>query len=159
MAEGNKLCVGFFSLKILCCHDDTWFHLNLTFLKPWANQCVFHMEIFFWSYANELCIYSRLCLSSSWFHLRLRTDKGSTNLYILLIHCSPNLCWWNYIFTWKPAFLQDACQSFYHPGWLTLCQCYLKMHVVGEGPGAILWVLRHFLSLLSRLLSRYITSG
>ena len=22
------------SLKILCCHDDTWFHLNLTFLKP-----------------------------------------------------------------------------------------------------------------------------
>ena len=20
--------------KILCCHDDTWFHLNLTFLKP-----------------------------------------------------------------------------------------------------------------------------
>ena len=21
------------SLKILCCHDDTWFHQNLTFLK------------------------------------------------------------------------------------------------------------------------------
>ena len=20
----------FFSFKILCCHDDTWFHLNLT---------------------------------------------------------------------------------------------------------------------------------
>ena len=24
------------------------------------------------------------------------------------------------------------------PGILTLCQCYLKMHVVGEGPGASL---------------------
>ena len=23
-----------FPFKILCCHDDTWFHLNLTFLKP-----------------------------------------------------------------------------------------------------------------------------
>ena len=22
------------SLKILCCHNDTWFYLNLTFLKP-----------------------------------------------------------------------------------------------------------------------------
>ena len=38
------------------------------------------------------------------------------------------------------------------PGWLTLCQCYLKMHVVGEGPGATLSVLRHFLSLISSLL-------
>ena len=25
------------SLKILICYEDTWFHLNLTFLKPWAN--------------------------------------------------------------------------------------------------------------------------
>ena len=32
------------------------------------------------------------------------------------------------------------------------CQCYLKMHVVGEGPGATLSVLRHFLSLTSSLL-------
>ena len=38
------------------------------------------------------------------------------------------------------------------PGWLTLCQCYLKMHVVGEGPGATPSVLRHFLSLISSLL-------
>ena len=49
------------SLKILCCHDDTWFHQNLTFLKPWANQCVFLMEMLFLSYVNELCIYPRLC--------------------------------------------------------------------------------------------------
>ena len=56
------------------------------------------------------------------------------------------------VFAWKPAFLQDSCQSFYGPGQLPLCQCYLKMHDVDEGPGAILWVLRHFLSLISRLL-------
>ena len=37
-------------------------------------------------------------------------------------------------------------------GWLTLCQCSLKMHVVGEGPGLTLWVLRHFFSLISSLL-------
>ena len=29
---------------------------------------------------------------------------------------------------------------------------YLKMYVVSEGPGAILWVLRHFLSVISKLL-------
>ena len=46
-------------------------------------------------YATELTelIYPRLFLSSSWFHcLRSRTDKGSTNQHVLLIHCSPNLC-------------------------------------------------------------------
>ena len=26
--------VKFFPFAILCCHDETWFHLNLTFLKP-----------------------------------------------------------------------------------------------------------------------------
>ena len=55
----------------------------------------------------------------------------------------------NYVFAWKSAFLQYSCQLFYGPGWLTLCQCYLKMHVVGEGPGATLSVLRFFLSLIS----------
>ena len=35
---------------------------NLTFLKPWTNQCFFLMEIFVLSYVNEPCIYSRLCL-------------------------------------------------------------------------------------------------
>ena len=35
-----------------------------------------------------------------------------------------------------------------------MCQCYLKMHVVGEGSGASLWVLRHSLSLISRLLEK-----
>ena len=47
---GNRLQV---SLKILCCHDNTWFPLNLTFLKLWASQCVFLTEMFFLSYVNE----------------------------------------------------------------------------------------------------------
>ena len=34
------------SLKILCCHGDTWFPLSLTFLKPWVNQGIFLMEMF-----------------------------------------------------------------------------------------------------------------
>ena len=55
-------------------------------------------------------------------------------------------------FLWKSAFLQDSYQSFYGLGWFTWFQCYLKMHLVSEGPGSILWVLRHFLSLISRLL-------
>ena len=42
------------------------------------------------------------------------------------------------VFAWESAFLQDSCQSFYGTGQLTLCQCYLKMYVVGEGPGASL---------------------
>ena len=41
-----------FLLKF-CCLNDTWFHLNLTFLKPWANQCSFLMEMFFLSHVNE----------------------------------------------------------------------------------------------------------
>ena len=45
--------------------NDSWFHLNLTFLKPWANQCVFLMEMFFLSYVNELCIYPRLSFFKS----------------------------------------------------------------------------------------------
>ena len=57
-----------------------------------------------------------------------------------------------YHFAWKPAFLQDSCQWFYGPGQLTWCQCSLKMHGVGEEPGASLWVLRHFLSLISNML-------
>ena len=59
----------------------------------------------------------------------------------------------NHVFAWKSPFLQDSCQLFYGPGWLTLCQCYLKIHDVGEGPGATLWVLRHFLSLISSFCS------
>ena len=39
----------------------------------------------FLTYVNELCIYLKLCLSSSQFQLRLRTNNGSANQYVLLI--------------------------------------------------------------------------
>ena len=39
----------------------------------------------FLTYVNELCIYLKLCLSSSQFQLRLRIDNGSANQYVLLI--------------------------------------------------------------------------
>ena len=42
------------------------------------------------------------------------------------------------VFVWKATFLQDSCQSFYGLGQLTLCQCRLKIRVVGEEPGASL---------------------
>ena len=94
-----------------------------------THTSVFLMEMFF---LMELCIRFRICLSSKWFKINFFSflkpwaDNGSTN--------------------------QCSCQSFYGPGQLTLCQCYLKMHVVGEGPGATVCVLRHFLSLISSLL-------
>ena len=50
------------SLKILCCHNDTWYHLKLSILKPRDNQCLFLMEMFVLSYANVLYIYPKLCL-------------------------------------------------------------------------------------------------
>ena len=52
------------------------------------------MDMFVFSYVNELCIYLRLCLSSSWFCLRLRTNKDSTNLfysYIVLIYVNETI--------------------------------------------------------------------
>ena len=92
------------------------------------------MEIFILSCVNELCIYPRLYLQVS-SCLRLRTDFDKpvcfTLVNVLLSYVNET------VFAWIPAFLQDSCQSFSGPGQLTLCQCYLKMHVVGEGPGAI----------------------
>ena len=55
-----------------------------------------------------------------------------THANVLLSHVKEN------VFALKPAFLQDSCQSFCGPGQHTWCQDYLKMHVVGEGPSAIL---------------------
>ena len=77
------------SLKILCCHNDTWFHLKLTILKPGDNQSIFLMEMFVLSYANVLYIYHKLCLqvgSAKWLRIYL------TNQYVILRYCSPNLC-------------------------------------------------------------------
>ena len=58
------------------------------------TNAVFLMEIFFLSYVNELCIYPRLCLSSSWFCLRLRTDLRNQNVflsYILLTYVNETM--------------------------------------------------------------------
>ena len=74
---------------MLCCHNDTWFHLKLTILKPRDNQCIFLMEMFILSYANVLCIYPKLGLqvrSTSWLRTYL------TNQYVILRYCYPNLC-------------------------------------------------------------------
>ena len=106
------------------------------------------MEMFVFSCVNVLCMDPRL--SSSRFHQDSEPTWQTSvfDLYsVLLIYVNEII----YLLG-KLPFLQDSCQSFYGLGWLSCCQCYLKMHVVGEGPGAILWVLRNFLSLISRLL-------
>ena len=53
---------------MLCYHNDIWFHLKLTILKPRYNHCLFLREMFVLSYANVLCL-SPQTLSSSRFHL------------------------------------------------------------------------------------------
>ena len=92
------------------------------------------MDMFFLSYVNELCIYPRLCLSSSWFHLRLRTNL--TNMFIhahvLLSHVNKtthllgNLPFFkihvNHFVAWDDS-----------PG-----ANVISVHVVGEGLGAII---------------------
>ena len=87
------------------------------------------MEMFVLSYVNVT-----LVSVFKWLCLRLRTDKPVcfTHANVLFSYVNET------VFAWKPAFLQDSCQSFYGLGQLTLCQCYLKMHVVGEGSGASL---------------------
>ena len=107
----------------------------------------FPYELFVLSYVNVTLVSVFKSVLS--LCLRLRTtwlDRPIcfTHANVLLSYVYEN------IFAWKLPLLQDSCQSFYGP--LTLCQCYLKMHAVGEGPSASLWVLRHFLSPISRML-------
>ena len=83
------------SLKILCCHNDTWFHLKLTILKPWVNQCILLMEMFVLSCVKVLCIYPRLCLQVS---LPNVSEPDLTKEYVILRHGSPNLCKRNYLY-------------------------------------------------------------
>ena len=50
VAQGNKLqVIDIFPFSV----DDTWFCINLTFLKLWANECIFLMEMLFLRYVNE----------------------------------------------------------------------------------------------------------
>ena len=92
------------------------------------------MEIFFKSYVNERYIYPRLCLQVHSAKTQNLLDKPVcfTHANVLLSYVNET------VFAWKPALLQDSCQSVYGPGQFTLCQYYLKMHVVSEGPGASL---------------------
>ena len=81
-------------LKILC-----WWNLAL----PWANQCIFLMEIFFLSHVNETTYIFAICLSSKLFHHRLRfiylfyflkswAENGSVflSIIVLLRHDTPH---------------------------------------------------------------------
>ena len=50
VAGGNKLQVAdIFPFSV----EDACFCLSLNFFRPWANECIFHMEMFFLSYINE----------------------------------------------------------------------------------------------------------
>ena len=82
--------------------------------------------MFVLSHVNVLCIYPRLCLQVGSPKTQNGLDKPEcfTHANILLSYVNET------VLAEKPAFLQDSCQSFYGQGQLTLCQCYLKMHVV-----------------------------
>ena len=72
----------------MCCHNDTWFHLKLTTLKPRDNQCISLMEMFTLSYANVLCIYPKLCLqvgSASWLRTYLTQLQFLLNLILSIL--------------------------------------------------------------------------
>ena len=97
-----------------------------TFLKPWANQCVFLMEMFFLSYVNEtmylfwnLPFFKMVPPKTNLFFPFLKpwTESGSTNQY--------------------------SCQSSYGRGW----------HTSGEGPGETPSALRSLSYLISSLLT------
>ena len=104
MTKGNKPVIYIFpfsiqilkevSLKILCCRNDTWFHLNLTFLKFWVNQCIFLMEILVLSYVNVLFIYPTHCLQvilPKGSELTWQTNMLSSYI-VLLIHVNEIIC-------------------------------------------------------------------
>ena len=107
----------FFSLKILCCRDDTCFRLNLTFLIPWTNQCVFLMEIFFLSYVNQT-------MYLLWNLPFFKVVPPKTNFFLF-----SNLA----LIIAQQTRIDTNC--FMAGGWHTSCHPISKMHIVGEGPG------------------------
>ena len=56
--------------------------------------------MFILSYANVLCIYPKLCLQV----LPNSSEPNLTNQYVILRHCSPNRCKWNYLYGDLPFF-------------------------------------------------------
>ena len=75
------------SLKILCCHNDTWFHLKLTILKPRDNQCLFLMEMFYAFTPNSVSkSVSPLCPEPTWQTSMLYSD------IVTLIYVNETIC-------------------------------------------------------------------
>ena len=109
---GNRLQV---SLKVLCWYDDTWFHLNFTFLKPWATQCVFLMEMFFLNYVNET-----MYLLGNLPFFKMVPPK--TNFFSFLKPCADN-----------SSTNQYSYQLFYGWGMTALQPSYLKNAYCGRG--------------------------
>ena len=105
----------------------------------------------------SLCICLEICLSSIFWGRKLQRTPvflpGKSHGWSSLVGYSPWGCKESDT-TEQLHFtsLQYSFKSFYGLRWLSLFQRYLKMHVVGEGPGATLWVLRHFLFLINSLL-------
>ena len=113
--ETNDKCQIFFLLKF--CVAMTTPSSTGTFLKPWANQRIFLMEMFFLSYVNETVYLLWNCLSSKWFHLRL-TFFSFSNFGLIII---------------QQTSIHINC--FMAGGWYTSCHPISKMHIMEEGPG------------------------
>ena len=98
-------------------HNSTWFHQNFTFLKPWANQCIF---LFFLSYVNET-----MYLLRNLPFFKMVPPKT------------------NFIFLFSNLGLIIAQQTNIHincfmaGGWHTSCHPISKMHIVGGGLSAL----------------------
>ena len=128
----RKLQVSdFFSLKILCCQDDTCFQLNLTSLKPWDNQYTFVMEMFFLSYVNET-------MYLFWNLPFFKMVPLKTNFWLI---------------TAQQTSIHINC--FMAGRWHILSHTVSKMQVVGEGPGETPSASR----CLSYLINSFLTEG
>ena len=104
--------------------------------------------MFILSYANVLYIYPKLCLqvdSAFWLRTYL------TNQCVILRYFSSNLFKWNYWYGDLP-FFKIQVNHFMAQDELFGGKDYHKMHLMGEGPGAIL-SLKTFLSFINRLIS------
>ena len=106
-----------------------------TFFKPWANQCIFLMEMFFLSYVNET-IY--LLWNLPFFNM----VPPITNFFLF-----SNLG----LIIAQQTSIHINC--FMAGEWHTSCHPILKMHIVGEGPGETPSALRCLSYLISLLLT------
>ena len=118
-----------------CYHGNIWFHLSLNFLKPWTNQCIFLMEMFFLNSVNEtvyllwnLPFFKSVPPDTNFFFfsfLKPWADNGSTDQFMSIV-------------LW--------------PGITHLLPSFSKMHNVEEGPGETPSALRCFFYLIISLL-------